>query len=492
MPEKLFDAFAPELRYSIEEAKGEVDGKHVLAKLRGEFFFPDGISRNNRFYSKNLWNKVLAEAAVKERLQERRMFGTISHEQEINDTALLDGKLSHVVTNLGIQEGNKGIGEALILNTHAGRTLNACLRAGTKLFVSSRASGGMKGETKSGVPVVDENSYKLQTFDFVLEPGFLQASPQVAEQLQESQQLNEDFKATLGEAQWSEETKDVEWAVSPTREASPPELPEDGPPKETPPTGGRTVPPELLEQLTERSLRAEQERDDALGKLEDANSKKSEADGKLTAANETIAELKKQLEASGETKSELDALKKTLEELGAPERVKQALVEANELFEELKRLSSGTVEDAKRLIQVGRELEERFNSIEEVASTMAMARKLGEDIKDLGTLETIREALQFSLLMREQFEAHIRADRVEKLAAEIGGDKDAIKGMVEKGMSDDDIRGVFKKVSESARVSRYRKEPVKDEVNPEKRTPFTQQSRGSRLMEDFTRGTRDK
>ncbi|KKL07363.1 hypothetical protein LCGC14_2586790, partial [marine sediment metagenome] len=139
--EKLHDAFSPELDYTVEEGKAEVDGKAVLAKVKGEFFFPGGISRNQRYYPKSLWDKVLANEELREKVGNKTLFGTISHTQPIDDTAMLEGKISHIVTKLGIDGKGKGIGEALLLDTDAGRVLNTFFRAGSKMFVSSRADG---------------------------------------------------------------------------------------------------------------------------------------------------------------------------------------------------------------------------------------------------------------------------------------------------------------------------------------------------------------
>lgn len=184
------DIFEPNINFTLEEANGDVDGKHVLGKIKGCFFVPNGVSRNNRYYSKELWEKVLNSSDVKKRMTEKRMFGTISHSQAIDDTALLEGKISHIITNLSIVN-NQGIGEALILDTPAGRVLNTFLRAGSKLFVSSRANGAFKGE-ENGVPRVDPETYELAGFDVVIDPGFVQANPKLVESL--NRLIEEGFK----------------------------------------------------------------------------------------------------------------------------------------------------------------------------------------------------------------------------------------------------------------------------------------------------------
>ncbi len=185
------DIHEPNFNFVIEEDASEVDGKHVLAKIKGEFFCPDGYSRNKRFYPKALWEKVLNSSDVKKELKNRTMFGCISHSTPLNDESFRDGKFSHIVTKMYIEDG-KGMGEALILNTPTGQILNTVARAGSKLFVSTRADGRFEGETSEGTPIVDGKSYKYHTTDFVLRPGFLQANPELAEAFNKIKNSNEE------------------------------------------------------------------------------------------------------------------------------------------------------------------------------------------------------------------------------------------------------------------------------------------------------------
>jgi len=88
------DIFKPDEAFTLEEAKEDSNGNSILGKIKGTFFVPNGTSRNNRYYSKSLWEKQLSRPDVKTKLSERRMLGTISHDQEIDDKAVLEGKVS--------------------------------------------------------------------------------------------------------------------------------------------------------------------------------------------------------------------------------------------------------------------------------------------------------------------------------------------------------------------------------------------------------------
>lgn len=196
----LNELFSPRIDWKVEELEKEsvVDGTHVLGRVLGEFFVPDGESRNKRFYSESLWRKALGNTDFSRKMSEKKIFGTIGHDEEpITEEQLRKGEVSHLVTKLWIEEGadgvKRGMGEAIVLNTPTGRNLNTYLRAGCRLNTSSRASGSFaEGKQMNGVPVVDEDSYVLETFDFVLDPGFIQARPDLVEQLNPKPQ--EDFR----------------------------------------------------------------------------------------------------------------------------------------------------------------------------------------------------------------------------------------------------------------------------------------------------------
>lgn len=161
-----------------------VDGKNIIARVQGQFFITDGTSLNNRFYSRKLWENTLIEC---EHRLGQQMIGVLGHEQEINEGAIADGKVTHVVTKLWIDENGNGMGEACIFGTEAGKNLNMLLRAGIRVPVSSRAYGKTNGTTKDGAAIIDESNFYLQGFDFVLHPGVDAAYPKVVESLHNKQ-----------------------------------------------------------------------------------------------------------------------------------------------------------------------------------------------------------------------------------------------------------------------------------------------------------------
>lgn len=156
-----------------------IEGNSIIGIVEGQFFVPDGVSRNDRFYSKTLWERILGYETIKERLGNLIMYGRIGHDDRaVDDDDLNYGKVSHVMEKLWIDGDGRGMGRALIINTQAGQNLRTFLDLGSKLKVSSRASGGfLENEKHNGLPIVDPTSYILETFDFVIDPGFIETNP---------------------------------------------------------------------------------------------------------------------------------------------------------------------------------------------------------------------------------------------------------------------------------------------------------------------------
>lgn len=172
--------------YLVEGADApEVDGKIILGKITGPSFFGEGVSRNQRFYPRALWERQLSLPRIKEKLCNRTMLGCIGHDDgPVTEGNISRGEVSHIVTNLILREDNQGIAEILVLNTPAGRNLYTLMKAGSRIKISTRAQGQfLEGETHNGLPIVDPASFILETLDFVIEPGFIETDPRLQESL---------------------------------------------------------------------------------------------------------------------------------------------------------------------------------------------------------------------------------------------------------------------------------------------------------------------
>ena len=169
---------------TISEAKTEKSPFKLIGRVCGCIAPIDCMSRNGRLYEASHWPKILSNPELQERIANRKFFGMISHENcPINDRNFKAGEISHICKLLEVRNDDNGkpylYGELDILDTPAGRILKAMYEGGAGLYVSTRAAGRLLESTRNGkvIKVVDPSNYYINSIDFVLNPGFLQARP---------------------------------------------------------------------------------------------------------------------------------------------------------------------------------------------------------------------------------------------------------------------------------------------------------------------------
>jgi predicted RNase H-like HicB family nuclease len=158
-------------------------------RLQGVYQLADVKNRNNRVYSRSLWEKILNEGSdFNRRLQSKLVLGMLGHPA--------DGKtdlahVSHVVTKVWLEDkflpecvvcrSNGGphahiMAEEEVLDTPEGRVLAELYRKGVQLGVSSRGSGSVRGGPNEQL-VSDD--FRLECWDHVLDPSTPGAFPKV-------------------------------------------------------------------------------------------------------------------------------------------------------------------------------------------------------------------------------------------------------------------------------------------------------------------------
>lgn len=173
----------------LTEAAGK-GGRKALV-VEGIFQKADTLNANQRIYPKALWNKILGSDGLKEALSRRRMFGECDHP---SDWRMALARTSHVVTDLRMDESGNVIGKAEILPTPTGIVLEAILRSGCEVGISSRGTGSTS-RTNEGHEVVGED-YQLETFDFVATPSTPGAYPKmVQESLDRARKIEHELSA---------------------------------------------------------------------------------------------------------------------------------------------------------------------------------------------------------------------------------------------------------------------------------------------------------
>ena len=145
-------------------------GKKAVYKFSGPFQEMNDVrgtkNKNGRIYNKKLWERVFGDAGVQERLSSKRMLGELDHPTD-------DGQIrrtSHIITEAR-PDWNDGViyGTLELLNHDQGDAalIRALVDQGVQLCVSSRGFGEFM---KDGC-TIDPETYKLVTWDIVLDPS---------------------------------------------------------------------------------------------------------------------------------------------------------------------------------------------------------------------------------------------------------------------------------------------------------------------------------
>lgn len=477
-----------EIPQEIMESSEKLVKQEIIGRVVGEMFAVDGKSGNRRFYSRKLWENAIGKTKVT--MGNGMMMGTIGHNQVIDEKAILEGKISHRVSRLWIDESTrKGMGEILIMNTDSGRNLNALLKSGVKFPVSSRAFGEFSGKTDEGFDIVNPDTYELAGFDFVINPGIASAIPSIVESLKNSENEMSDsaLLTTLTEEklQLNRQLTEANTVVETQR--------------------GRA---ELAESRLEttKALLAKYE---ALGKPEDlqgvvesfneVNTSKLQLEGQVVAYKYlgTPEEIE---EAISKSEAVLDQYKA----LGTPEEIGKCL-EALDGYVSVGHISMleerGTLVEAYSALGTPQQVEEALDAANHAIS---IYRELGspaevdealdilERYTELGTPAEIEEALNRSLALVDSVKSDRTKAKHEALAKELKVPVAVIESY--EGKTEEEIRTLIQTIQGAASTGlseRYQAPPAKpttenlNENQNRSEKSSLNESRASRLADRF-------
>lgn len=435
---------------SICESDGSltslIDGVNIIGMVEGQFFQPDGMSRNKRWYPRSLWENVLASADVKNRLLNHTMFGEIGHSDgPVTDNTLRSGDASHIIADLWIDEKGRGMGRAYILGTETGRRLKIYLGAKAKLKVSTRGEGVyLDGEKHDGCPVIDPNSYELQTVDFVLNPGFLETSANLTAQRESVETTTpEKVNETMAQASKEGENRmDAEKYIQKLEEelkelkTENKSLSEELKSKEKELLQSQFVESAEIKKINEAyapfkkmGVSAKQLSEtlkSAQDSLKKANAKNAKLTEELKAYKDTGCTPDEIQEAAKLSEKALDTIS-AYQDLGTVEEIKALMAKSEELVPQLEELNSlkeyrelGSVEDIKALAE---KFEASLPKLKEL-KVLEEYKELGsvEDVKSLATkcesllpkLEQLEEAKKLAKTVQKIMPKLERYDRMEK------------------------------------------------------------------------------
>lgn len=160
------------------ESKANIEGpctNAVIATLYGVLSDFGNVTRNNRLYSRELWEKVLNSPIMKELEETKTLFGEPDHPMDVENR--LDVHLpyvSHIVREPKIDyKTNTVKGYLDILDTPYGRIIKTLVDYGCTLGVSSRGSGEVISQGDKDI--VDPDKYVFITWDIVARPSNVEA-----------------------------------------------------------------------------------------------------------------------------------------------------------------------------------------------------------------------------------------------------------------------------------------------------------------------------
>lgn len=145
-----------------------------LMTLRGVFQRSDVKNANKRSYPRSIWEKWLREdSPLMVKVRSSQCCGQIEHPKD--GVGILEDYAA-MVTRLTLEKDGTVIGEMRVLDTPKGRIVRDLVRSGVRVGVSSRGTGSVDSNG-----VVDERTFKPETWDVVGNPSTPGAFPEVVD-----------------------------------------------------------------------------------------------------------------------------------------------------------------------------------------------------------------------------------------------------------------------------------------------------------------------
>ena len=153
----------------------EKQKRGILGRLVGIIADFKNSTRNGRRYTEELWDKTFNDPIVKEKIENRCLFGELGHPADRQEIDM--EKICICLAEMP-KKGNDGklYGVFDILDTPNGRILKTMCDYGCNIGVSSRG-GGDTYEDYNGNETVEPDSYELECWDAVLLPAVKTARP---------------------------------------------------------------------------------------------------------------------------------------------------------------------------------------------------------------------------------------------------------------------------------------------------------------------------
>ena len=153
----------------------EQQARGILGRLVGVMADFKHPTRNDRLYTESLWDKTFENPIVKEKLENRCMFGELGHPSDRTEIDMEKIAICLAEEPKKMPDGTVN-GVFDILNTPNGRILKTLCDYGCNIGVSSRGTGDVV-EDFNGNSTVDDDTYECECWDAVLLPAVKTARP---------------------------------------------------------------------------------------------------------------------------------------------------------------------------------------------------------------------------------------------------------------------------------------------------------------------------
>ena len=177
------------------EAPSSINGQPILCTLEGVIADFENPTRNDRFYSKRLWEKALKSSTVQEQIANGGIMMELNHPEDRDETDL--SCVAAIMPELPqVCDDGKLRAKVHVIDTPMGKIANTLARYGYKLGISSRGNGDV--DTNG---YVDEDTYELMCWDLVAMPSVKDARLSlVTESLHNKGTLNESLSKIVKDA----------------------------------------------------------------------------------------------------------------------------------------------------------------------------------------------------------------------------------------------------------------------------------------------------
>lgn len=380
----------------------------VLCILEGQIGTYDIENANKRVYPKVLWERVISNPDIQEKLASKKLYGEGNHPATLESSV---DRVSHCMRRIWLDEETQQVmGRLDVLDTPLGRIVNTLARYGS-IGISSRGSGELN--MTEGKSIVDPESYEYITHDIVIDPACLGSYPQIvvesiARQDIKTKEVKDDFDfyqgiykklgVDLNEIKQSlkedtcptqETQKQVENLLQNVRDLT-----------ETIETFKADPVKENNKQLVAFIQVLEESRDRLQDKLDDFMLERTDIKEELDRANVTIAEQKTQIrkleEKNDKDKSMMERRQKrisTTNRKKMDQMENKFRVQIKDLVENNKKLESKTAIQEKQIRTLNTQLLEKNQLVEHLEQGGKSLKEEYESLKEQHTMLRIRELL---------------------------------------------------------------------------------------------------